>query len=238
MMNEQQIFSQIQEQVCNILNAEEYLSCYQFLASNRLDIDYEIQKSLQETGAACVVQVDSATYQGVTDAGLIAWTIEELVLQCAENTAVNREMDDAHTALDVINYAVERLCSGSSEYFGQFCPVNIEQDEDNGLLVVKGTLKCTLFTDGQYVDWQEGQKIVKYWAEKDWVLSNFAQLSDLTNLSTYTTSAQVSNIVEGYGYATQANLNLSIQNVNNNIYNLSSELSNAGAKIYYHIWED
>ena len=91
------------------------------------------------------------TYLGKTSNGQ-AWQCSDLTLQFVEYVPVNRAKNKADftSGFDAA-FKCQRMLAGPDAKcgFGKFCPVKIEQGEDNGLMVVKATFD-TYFVD-EYV---------------------------------------------------------------------------------------
>ena len=91
------------------------------------------------------------TYLGKTANGQ-AWQCSDLTLQFVEYVPVNRAKNKEQfvSGFDAA-FKCQRMLAGPDAKcgFGKFCPVNIEQGEDNGLMVVKATFD-TYFVD-EYV---------------------------------------------------------------------------------------
>jgi hypothetical protein len=156
--------AQLQEYVCELLSKSEHLKNLgvSFFAENRLDIEFQIKNALQKQGLACVVMTPNLEYQGHNGAD-VAWTAKGLTLQIVEYVPVNRASNkkDVATGMDIANYCTNYLggpqCAGD---FGTFCPVSIEQGEEENLLVSKATFDCTILGDiGGGFDW-DGEHVI------------------------------------------------------------------------------
>ena len=62
------VFHELQQNICDIMNKSQFLkdAKIEFIAENRLDIDYQIKESLKKQGLAAVVMTPNATYLGHT----------------------------------------------------------------------------------------------------------------------------------------------------------------------------
>lgn len=88
------------------------------------------------------------TYIGKTANGQ-AWQCSDLTLQFVEYVPVNRAKNkEQFTSGFDAAFKCQRMLAGPDAKcgFGKFCPVKIEQGEDNGLMVVKATFD-TYFVD-------------------------------------------------------------------------------------------
>lgn len=146
--------TQFHKEIADKLNADEWFAQHnvEWLPENSLDIEFEIKKHLNNTGICAVVVTPEMTYQGITDNGNYAFTINRLVLQIVENTTVNRGRPNADstnttTALEAVHHAFYTLAKTQSDSdFGVFTPSTIKQSTTNSgkLLLVEGTLQCTV----------------------------------------------------------------------------------------------
>ena len=137
------VFHELQQNICDIMNKSQVLkdSNIEFIAENRLDIDYQIKESLKKQGMAAVVMTPNATYLGHNGTSE-AYQLDDLTIQFVEYTPINRAKNKASvvTGLDLANYTSEILGGPNSVIgFGKLCPKGIEQGEDGGLLVTKLT---------------------------------------------------------------------------------------------------
>ena len=139
------VFHELQQNICDIMNKSQVLkdSNIEFIAENRLDIDYQIKESLKKQGMAAVVMTPNATYLGHNGTSE-AYQLDDLTIQFVEYTPINRAKNKASvvTGLDLANYTSEILGGPNSVIgFGKLCPKGIEQGEDSGLLVTKLTFR-------------------------------------------------------------------------------------------------
>ena len=139
------VFHELQQNICDIMNKSQVLkdSNIEFIAENRLDIDYQIKESLKKQGMAAVVMTPNATYLGHNGTSE-AYQLDDLTIQFVEYTPINRAKNKASvvTGLDLANYTSEILGGPNAVIgFGKLCPKGIEQGEDGGLLVTKLTFR-------------------------------------------------------------------------------------------------
>ena len=115
----------------------------EFIAEDRLDIDYQIKESLKKQGMAAVVIVPELKYLGHNGTSE-AYQLDDLTIQFVEYTPINRAKNKASvvTGLDLATYTSELLGGPNAVIgFGKLCPNGIEQGEDGGLLVTKLTFR-------------------------------------------------------------------------------------------------
>ena len=136
---------QIQQDICDVMNQSPVLlsAGIEFIAEDRLDIDYQIKESLKKQGMAAVVIVPEMKYLGHNGTSE-AYQLDDLTIQFVEYTPINRAKNKASvvTGLDLANYTSELLGGPNAVIgFGKLCPNGIEQGEDGGLLVTKLTFR-------------------------------------------------------------------------------------------------
>lgn len=136
---------QIQQDICDVMNQSPVIlsAGIEFIAEDRLDIDYQIKENLKKQGMACLVMSPSLQYLGHTGTSE-AYQLDDLTIQFAEYTPINRAKNKASviTGLDLANYTSELLGGPNAVIgFGKLCPNGIEQGEDGGLLVTKLTFR-------------------------------------------------------------------------------------------------
>ena len=136
---------QIQQDICDVMNQSPVLlsAGIEFIAEDRLDIDYQIKESLKKQGMAAVVIVPELKYLGHNGTSE-AYQLDDLTIQFVEYTPINRAKNKASvvTGLDLANYTSELLGGPNAVIgFGKLCPNGIEQGEDGGLLVTKLTFR-------------------------------------------------------------------------------------------------
>lgn len=180
------IFNQVQNIICDQLNADDTLSSANilFIAENAKDIDYEVQNALGKQGIVGVVMTPRADYIGITSRGEIAYDLRGITVQIVENVPVNRGLPDSITALDASQRVQEVLSSPNVTAFGVMNPVSIEQGEESGLIVCQASFNCNVHM--KYID--PNTTKVKYTAESgfpDWEGDIVGELtnSSIPNLS-------------------------------------------------------
>ena len=136
---------QIQQDICDIMNKSPVIlsAGIEFIAEDRLDIDYQIKESLKKQGMAAVVMTPSLNYLG-HNGNAEAYQLDDLTIQFVEYTPINRAKNRAVfcSGLDLANYTSELLGGPNAVIgFGKLCPNGIEQGEDGGLLVTKLTFR-------------------------------------------------------------------------------------------------
>lgn len=146
------ILQDVQDYIVGKLSADYQLSgMCAFLPENRKDIDYEIKNALGRQGIVAVCMTPKATYAGKYEDAFIAWTLEQIEIDIVENTIVNRGKKNGYmTGQDIAMRLFDVLCPLSGEFEGQFCPVHVEEGEDNGLLVNRCVLKALVW--GEHSD--------------------------------------------------------------------------------------
>ena len=140
------IFNQVQNIICDQLNADDTLSSANilFIAENAKDIDYEVTNALGKQGIVGVVMTPRADYIGITSRGEIAYDLRGITVQIVENVPVNRGLPDSITALDAAQRVQEVLSSPNVTAFGVMNPVSIEQGEESGLIVCQASFNCNV----------------------------------------------------------------------------------------------
>lgn len=123
--------------ICDQLNSDQVFSDAKvlFIPENNKDIEFEVSNALRRQGIVGLCMVPTATYQGVTAPGELAYDLRDLTVQIVENVPVNRGLPDSITALDAAQRVQELLSSPIFTKFGVMCPTTIEQGEDSGLIV-------------------------------------------------------------------------------------------------------
>ena len=98
------LFFDVQKDVCSILNEIPELKQIEFFPANDKDLETEITKALRSQGVCGVVVVNSANFQGFSSGIDTAWQIDDLVVQIVENPVVNRASNNSNfvgTAEDI-----------------------------------------------------------------------------------------------------------------------------------------
>lgn len=168
MIQSKTIFYQEQQHIADQLNSYGKLAGrVYFVPENQKDIDFQIKNALGKQGIVGVVMTPKAYYQGISHDKAQAWDLRDVTVQVVENPVVNRTSPgDRITALDAALYASEAMSSPLYSKFGEYCPRQIEQGENGGLIVAQFKFDCTVrydlkawtrlyFSDGsvQKVDW-------------------------------------------------------------------------------------
>lgn len=84
------LFFDVQKDICKILNEIPELKQIDFFPANDKDLETEITKALRSQGVCGIVVVNSANFQGFSSGFDTAWQIDDLVVQVIENPVVNR----------------------------------------------------------------------------------------------------------------------------------------------------
>lgn len=179
-LQQDNLFFDVQQQVCKILNDIPELSAIDFFPSNNKDLETEITTSLRKQGVCGVVIIDEANFQGFESGLDTAWQIDNLVVQIIENPIINRANNNKNflgTCQDIGSKVSQVL--GGIEY-GHHQVFNLksyEEGEENGLLTSKISFQCLVTTNiSSYVPPEDPTKRVPF-ATEPWVLSNFVPLS-------------------------------------------------------------
>lgn len=157
------IFNQVQQIICDQLNADETLSSATilFVAENAKDIDYEVTNALGKQGIVGVVMTPKADYIGITAKGELAYDLRGITVQIVENVPVNRGLPNTITALDAAQRVQEVLASPNFTRFGVMNPVSIEQGEDSGLIVCQAKFNCSVHAVYQVPVWFPDRQAIK-----------------------------------------------------------------------------
>ena len=183
----------LQRYVCEYLNDQLSGTGVTMLVEDSKNIEFEIQNALKKYGLAAICMTPTMTYLGKTANGQ-AWQCSDLTLQFVEYVPVNRAKNKEQfvSGFDAA-FKCQRMLAGPDAKcgFGKFCPVNIEQGEDNGLMVVKATFD-TYFVDEyiankaptegeQFTVWMPDAKIEAPYDEstKSWVWTSTDKSSRL-----------------------------------------------------------
>lgn len=138
----------LQRYICDYLNDELSGTGVTILVEDSKNIEFEIQNALKKQGLAAICMTPTMTYLGKTSNGQ-TWQCSDLTLQFVEYVPINRAKNKASfvSGFDAA-FKCQRMLAGPDAKcgFGKFCPVSIEQGEDNGLMVVKATFD-TYFVD-------------------------------------------------------------------------------------------
>ena len=139
------LISQIQNEVCDILNKDYELQGLDFIAENRFDIETEISTRLKKQGVCCLVMTPTLTFQGISDTHTdIIYQIDNLTVQITEYVPINRAKNrtNVKTCQDIAIRVADVLGGPTTNNWQNFQLVDIQTGEDNGLLVSKVTFSC------------------------------------------------------------------------------------------------
>ena len=139
------LISQIQNAVCDILNKDYDLQGLDFIAENRFDIETEISARLKKQGVCCLVMTPNLTFQGISDTHTdIIYQIDNLTVQISEYVPINRAKNRTNikTCQDIAIRVADVLGGPTTNNWQNFQLVDIQTGEDNGLLVSKVTFSC------------------------------------------------------------------------------------------------
>ena len=143
--NNDNLISQIQNEVCDILNKDYDLQGLDFIAENRFDIETEISTRLKKQGVCCLVMTPTLTFQGISDTHTdIIYQIDNLTVQIAEYVPINRAKNrtNVKTCQDIAIRVADVLGGPTTSNWQNFQLVDIQTGEDNGLLISKVTFSC------------------------------------------------------------------------------------------------
>lgn len=140
------IIDKAQQQIVEILKADEQLSAIPIFAENDKEIEYEIKNALGKQGICGIIITPSIKYIGdyVSTSRKLAIEVDNAELVVTENVMVNRSNLSSLTAQDTAMRAMEVL---GIEHHGEFAPIQIETGEDNSLLVSKLRFKLVVIDD-------------------------------------------------------------------------------------------
>lgn len=139
------LISQIQNEVCDILNKDYELQGLDFIAENRFDIENEISVRLKKQGVCCLVMTPTLTFQGISDTHTdIIYQIDNLTVQITEYVPINRSKNrtNVKTCQDIAIRVADVLGGPTTNNWQNFQLVDIQTGEDNGLLISKVTFSC------------------------------------------------------------------------------------------------
>ena len=139
------LISQIQNEVCDILNKDYELQGLDFIAENRFDIETEISTRLKKQGVCCLVMTPTLTFQGISDTHTdIIYQIDNLTVQITEYVPINRAKNKTNvkTCQDIAIRVADVLGGPTTSNWQNFQLVDIQTGEDNGLLISKVTFSC------------------------------------------------------------------------------------------------
>lgn len=183
-LQQDNLFFDVQKDVCKILNDIPELSDVDFFPANDKDLETEITTALRKQGVCGIVLVNEADFQGF-DSGLnTAWQINDLVVQVIENPITNRSKQNLKycgTAEDIGAKVSQVLGGVEYGHHQTFNLKKIEIGEDNNLLTSKVTFQCLVTTNlSSYVPPEHPEHRIPF-ASQEWVEENFASLSTVYN---------------------------------------------------------
>ena len=150
MLANDNLITQTQTQIAEILNADSDLSAIGFLIENRFDIETEIQSRLKKQGICGIIMTPTLTFQGISDDHKdIVYQCDNLTIQITEYVPINRAKNktSCQTSQDIAIKVADVLGSPSYANWQNFYVVDIQTGEDNGLLVSKVTVQCLVRGD-------------------------------------------------------------------------------------------
>ena len=150
MLANDNLITQTQTQIAEILNADSDLSAIGFLIENRFDIETEIQTRLKKQGICGIIMTPTLTFQGISDDHKdIVYQCDNLTIQITEYVPINRAKNktSCQTSQDIAIKVADVLGSPSYTNWQNFQVVDIQTGEDNGLLVSKVTVQCLVRGD-------------------------------------------------------------------------------------------
>ena len=150
MLANDNLITQTQTQIAEILNADSDLSAIGFLIENRFDIENEIQTRLKKQGICGIIMTPTLTFQGISnDHKDIVYQCDNLTIQITEYVPINRAKNklSCQTSQDIAIKVADVLGSPSYTNWQNFQVVDIQTGEDNGLLVSKVTVQCLVRGD-------------------------------------------------------------------------------------------
>ena len=150
MLANDNLITQTQTQVAEILNADSDLSAIGLLIENRFDIETEIQTKLKKQGICGIIMTPTLTFQGISDDHKdIVYQCDNLTIQITEYVPINRAKNkpSCQTSQDIAIKVADVLGSPSYTNWQNFQVVDIQTGEDNGLLVSKVTVQCLVRGD-------------------------------------------------------------------------------------------
>ena len=214
-LQQDNLFFDVQKDVCKILNDIPELSDVDFFPANDKDLETEITTALRKQGVCGIVLVNEADFQGFESGLNTAWQINDLVVQIIENPITNRSHQNLKycgTAED-IGAKVSQVIGGVEYGHHQtFNLKKIEIGENNNLLTAKVTFQCLVTTNlSSYVPPEDPTVRIPFASQK-WVEENFASLSTVYNMT------QIDNLL--------CAVNEEIKKTNESIPTKTSQLSN------------
>ena len=150
MLANDNLITQTQTQIAEILNADSDLSAIGFFIENRFDVENEIQTRLKKQGICGIIMTPTLTFQGISDDHKdIVYQCDNLTIQITEYVPINRAKNklSCQTSQDIAIKVADVLGSPSYTNWQNFQVVDIQTGEDNGLLVSKVTVQCLVRGD-------------------------------------------------------------------------------------------
>ena len=183
-LQQDNLFFDVQKDVCKILNDIPELSDIDFFPANDKDLETEITTALRKQGVCGIVIVNEADFQGFESGLNTAWQINDLVVQVIENPITNRSHQNLKycgTAEDIGAKVSQVLGGVEYGHHQTFNLKKIEIGEDNNLLTSKVTFQCLVTTNlSSYVPPEHPEHRIPF-ASQEWVEENFASLSTVYN---------------------------------------------------------
>ena len=183
-LQQDNLFFDVQKDVCKILNDIPELSDIDFFPANDKDLETEITTALRKQGVCGIVLVNEADFQGFESGLNTAWQINDLVVQVIENPITNRSQQNLKycgTAEDIGAKVSQVLGGVEYGHHQTFNLKKIEIGEDNNLLTSKVTFQCLVTTNlSSYVPPEDPTVRIPF-ASQEWVEENFASLSTVYN---------------------------------------------------------
>ena len=214
-LQQDNLFFDVQKDVCKILNDIPELSDIDFFPANDKDLETEITTALRKQGVCGIVLVNEADFQGFESGLDTAWQINDLVVQVIENPITNRSQQNLKycgTAEDIGAKVSQVLGGVEYGHHQTFNLKKIEIGEDNNLLTSKVTFQCLVTTNlSSYVPPEDPTVRIPF-ASQEWVNENFASLSTVYN------KTQIDNLL--------CAVNEEITKTNESIPTKTSQLSN------------
>ena len=141
-LQQDNLFFDVQKDVCKILNDIPELSAVDFFPANNKDIETEITTALRKQGVCGIVLVNEASYQGFESGINTVWQVDELIVQIIENPIVNRSSNNTNyigTCEDIGTKVSQVLGSPEYGHWSEFNLKKIEIGEESNLLTTKVT---------------------------------------------------------------------------------------------------
>ena len=183
-LQQDNLFYDLQKDICSILNGTSELSSLDFIPANNKNIETEITTALRKQGVCGIVVVNEASFQGFESGINTVWKVDELVVQIIENPIVNRSSNNTNyigTCEDIGAKVSQVLGSPEYGHWSEFNLKKIEIGEESNLLTAKVTFQCLVQTNiSSYVPPEHPEHRIPF-VDKEWVEENFASLSTVYN---------------------------------------------------------